>query len=225
MHHLVKGWLIPGPHPGAPSASAKPRRAAAAPRAAAASSVIVPAPLAPPRPAAVAPAPAAYQVPPGYQLVPTGAAPQAYQPPPGYVLNPIAPQTPAPVYAAPAPVPVAISPEQRRCAAILNSPEADGREALARHLALETGMPAAEAIAHLAAAHRGPSPVVASGAAGAAVARQALGLPADPAADLAVAQGVAAAFAGPVTVDALASAAFAADMAEGERTARALLRR
>ena len=133
---------------------------------------------------------------------------------------------PAPV---PAPVvtsaPVTVSPERVRCAAILNHPEAVGRDALARQLALETDLPAAEAVARLAAATRGPSPVVASGAAGAAVARQALGLAPDPAADLAMAHGVAASLAGPVSPDAAAAARWRAEMEEGARTARELLGR
>lgn len=135
---------------------------------------------------------------------------------------PAAARAAAPV-AAPA-VPVA-APERVRIGAILNHPEAVGRDALARQLALETDLPAAEAVARLAAAPRGPSPVVASGAAGAAVARQALGLAPDSQADLAVAQGVAAVLAGPVSPDAAAAARWRAEMEEGARTARELLGR
>ena len=129
--------------------------------------------------------------------------------------------------AAPAAAPAvpAPAPERVRIAAILNHPEAVGRDALARQLALETDLPAAEAVAQLAAATRGPSPIVSAGASGAAVARQALGLAPDPQADLAVAQGVAASLAGPVFPDAAAAARWRADMEEGARTARELMGR
>ena len=145
------------------------------------------------------------------------------RPPRGAAASPVAPAraaTPAPVAA-----PAVPAPERVRISAILNHPEAVGRDALARHLALETDLPAAEAVAQLAAATRGPSPVVSAGASGAAVARQALGLAPDPVADLAVAHGVAASLAGPVSPDAAAAARWREDMEEGARTARELLGR
>ena len=134
---------------------------------------------------------------------------------------------PAPVTAppAPAPLPAALCPVRARLKAILDSPEAVGREDMAKHLAFETAATPAEAIARLAASARAPFGPVASAMAGASIARAALGMAPDPAADMAVAQGVAVALGGPCGADAAASAQWQRDMEEGARTARELLGR
>ena len=159
-------------------------------------------------PAAPVATPEGYQPPPGYALVPTGAAPP-----------------PAPIHAVPAPALAATSLQLDRVRAILNHPEAVGREALAKHLALESDLPAAEAVARLAASARTPSSPGASAMAGASIARAALGMPADPAADIQVARGVAAALAGSRNGDAVSTALWSIDFAESQRTAWELLGR
>lgn len=157
---------------------------------------------------------------PAATAIPAAPAPVAAPVPAAYVPAPA-----APVYAPPAPAPVAISPEMAPARAIMNHPEAVGRADMAKHLALETDISAAEAVARLAAAARGPSSVVASGMAGAAIAREALGLAPDAAADMAVAQGVAVMLGGSLGTDAAAAAQWLRDMDEGARTARELLGR
>ncbi len=136
--------------------------------------------------------------------------------------------SPAPALAPAVAVPAAVaaSPERARCAAILNHPEAVGRETLARELALSTDLSPAEAVARLAAAPRGPSPLVAAGIVAAATARAALGIKPDAASDLAVAQGVAATLtSASAPIGAAPNASWMTDFEEGERTARELLGR
>jgi len=113
-----------------------------------------------------------------------------------------------------------------RVAAILGHPETVGREAQARHLAYATALAPDQAVAILAVGPRGA--VLASAMAGAAAARQALGLPADTARDAAVARGVEAALAAPglwSAPDATPGASEAEEFAAGAAAARKLLGR
>ena len=91
---------------------------------------------------------------------PTTPAPQV-TPPAATTPAPPAATTPAPPAAspaapegtAPAPAPEASSEDpKKRIAAILTSPEAEGREELARSFAFDSDMSSAEAIRHLASA-------------------------------------------------------------------------
>ena len=140
-----------------------------------------------------------------------------------------APPTPVPVAYAPPPAPTPVASlstdPMARVRAIQNHPEASGREDMAKYLALETATSVEAAGGILSRSARGPSPIVASAAAGARVAREALGLPADPAADAALAAGVASTLGAPAGADAAASARWSADFDEGARTARELLGR
>ncbi len=155
------------------------------------------------------------------------ASPRAAAPAPRAMpASAAAPPAPAPALAPAVAVPAAAaaSPERARCAAILNHPEAVGRETLARELALSTDLSPAEAVARLTAAARGPSPLVAAGIAAAATARAALGIKPDAASDLAVAQGVAATLtSASAPIGAAPDARWMSDFEEGQRTARELL--
>ena len=113
-----------------------------------------------------------------------------------------------------------------RVSAILGSPEAIGREAQAAHLAYATALAPDQAVAILAVGPRGA--VLASAMAGAAAARQALGLPADTARDAAVARGVESALAGSglwSAAEARPVATDAEEFAAGAAAARKLLGR
>lgn len=115
-----------------------------------------------------------------------------------------------------------------RLTAILGHPEAVGREALADHLAKATAMTVEQAVAALACSARSGAAgsTGAAAAAGAAVARALMGLPPDPAGDLALGKQAADAHAVDITNRARAEAGaakFQEEFAEGQESARRLL--